>query len=75
MTRPTPHEKALEIVDRMCDVAGTTELVAKKSGLILVDEVIYVLQRNGGFTQCTMDLEYWGYVKLEMNILLLYEND
>ena len=41
----------------------------KQCALICVDELINILQKNIGFTQCKIDLEYYEEVKQEIEKL------
>lgn len=68
-------EKAKTLIDKFYqqtpDILGSEGGMeyAKQMALICTQEVRTSLQRNIGYTQCTIDLEYWNDVAIEINLL------
>jgi hypothetical protein len=70
----TPKEKAKEI-ERQIEALNVGEvgeidiLQRTECAKLVVDEVISVLHKNNGYTQCAIDLDYWELVKYELDKL------
>lgn len=68
----TPKEKAREIERQIeglnvGEVGEIDVLQRTECAKIAADEVISVLQKNNGYTQCAIDLDYWKLVKYELD--------
>lgn len=60
-----PKEKAKELIYRFYSKIGFYPQ-AKDCALECVEEVIESLNKNRGYTQCVIDLEFWEKVKIEI---------
>jgi len=64
----TPSQKAKQILGEFY-----SELVdvpqSKRCSIICIDQIIDSLDKNRGYTQCLIDIDYWKAVKVELDIL------
>ena len=71
----TPTEKAQELYYKVRDYIYTSNAhfaeddCEKNCALLVATEVKESLQRNTGYAQCVIDLEYWEQVIVELNAM------
>lgn len=65
----TPSQEAKYLISQFYNEIGFYPQ-AKQCALIAVNEIIKSLNKNRQFTQCTIDLTHYEFVKTEIKALL-----
>jgi len=65
----TPSQKAKELFNQIYNSPYVQEHEAKRCAIIAVNEVIIMLDKNRGYTQCLIDIKHWEAVRVELNAL------
>lgn len=67
--KKTPSQEAKELIGAFYNEIGFYPQ-AKRCALVLVKKIIRILEKNRGYTQCTIDLAHYKAVEVEIEAVL-----